>query len=171
MKRTISGVLLLAVIIAVLILHGCGGGSDMGEIVRNDIPTSGVLSALQKTSPGATKGAGAVRGAVHKKLLSDISCTGGNAVYIFEGPDAVPDDIDRIAAEPVDYVIVKFDSVSGQYQYRITGLDAGDYTLAFTCQAGADNPDTDNYITFSGVRPVTVLSGEEVIKNLFRSAI
>lgn len=169
MKQIISTAVLLAGTMAVLIVLGCGGSRDQGDSAVNQLSSGLTTSIREKPSAARDRGRGSIRGVVNKKLLSDSSCTGGNAVYVFEGRDVKPDDIDGISADPADYVIVKFDNVSGQYQYRMNRLRAGDYTLAFTCQAGDDNPDTDDYITFSGIRNVTVVSGQEIVQHLFRS--
>lgn len=168
MRSIISSIAFLTVTVAVLIFHGCGGSTDKGISVVNNV-SSGIISSDEEKPIILDEGQGSIRGVVHKRLLSDSSCTGGNAVYVFGGHNVIPDDIDGIIPDPVDYVIVKLDSASGQYQYRISLPRAGDYTLAFTCQAVADNPDTDNYITFSGIRNVTVSSGEEIIKHLFQT--
>jgi hypothetical protein len=169
MRSMTFTVAVLTAAMMVLMFHGCGVGSEKGGSAANQV-SSGVLSSIRENPVAATDaGKGSIRGVVNKKLLSDSSCTGGNAVYVFEGRNVKPDDIDGIGADPADYVIVKFDNVSGQYQYRTALLRAGDYTLAFTCQAGDDNPDADNYITFSGIRNVTVVSGQEIVEHLFRS--
>lgn len=170
MRKIHLTVALLTVTMAVLIVFGCGRSSQQGNSVVNEV-SSGILSSVQEMPVSGERGKGSIRGVVHEKLLSDSSCTGGNAVYVFEGRNAVPDDIDRIAADPVDYVIVKFDSASGQYHYRITRLKASDYTLAFTCQAAEDNPDTDNYISFQSIRNVTVVAGKDTIEHLFKSGV
>jgi hypothetical protein len=169
MKGIISAVTLSTVSLVVLIVHGCGSGSATGGGVVDTATSSGILSSVLAESASKDQGSGSIRGVVHKRLLGDSSCTGGNAVYVFGGHNVIPDDIDGINSDPIDYVVVKFDSTSGQYQYRISDIKAGNYTLAFTCQAVADNPDADNYIMFSGIRNVTVSSGEESIKHLFQS--
>jgi len=153
-----------------LMIFGCGGSPGAGGYAGNTEISSGLLS-FPPGGPGAEaeRGTGSISGIVHRSLLSDASCTGGNAVYLFDGHNADPDDIDGITADPVDYVIVKFDSTLGQYQYKITGLTAGDYTVAFTCQASADNPDVDNFIVFQSVRDVTVVPGRNIIQHMFRS--
>jgi hypothetical protein len=170
MKYIISTAVILTTVMAILIVHGCGGSSERGGSAVNQVSSGMLSSVVEKSAAVTDQGRGSIRGVVNKRLLSDSSCTGGNAVYVFEGRDVVPDDIDGIIADPADYVIVKFDTGSGQYQYRTDLLNAGDYTLAFTCQAGEDNPDVDNYnILFSGIRNVTVVSGRETIQHLFRS--
>ena len=65
----------------------------------------------------------------------------GNAVYIYAGLDVEPDDIDAADPEPVTTVDAVDEDNDGDYEYR-TPLAPGDYTVAFTCQAGNDLADT-----------------------------
>jgi len=65
----------------------------------------------------------------------------GNVVYVFAGSDVVPDDIDGIDPDPVATAAVEPNG-DGDYVYKIV-LSPGDYTVAFTCQAGNDDPEVD----------------------------
>jgi hypothetical protein len=65
----------------------------------------------------------------------------GNVVYVFAGADVDPDDVDGIAADPVATADVT-QNTAGDYVYR-TLLQPGAYTVAFTCQASNDDPETD----------------------------
>jgi len=96
---------------------------------------------------------GSIEGTVDANLLppTDASCTSdvatgdGNVVYIFEGADVVPDDIDGIAPDPLTTADVKLNDLSGLQEYMATFLAAGEYTVAFTCQGGDDVlPDPDD---------------------------
>jgi hypothetical protein len=80
----------------------------------------------------------------------------GNEVYVYSGANVTPDDVDEVDPEPVVIVPVAQDA-AGDYVYR-TILQPGTYTIAFTCQAGNDDPEIDdsgtpNEIDF--VAPVT----------------
>jgi hypothetical protein len=89
----------------------------------------------------------------------------GNVVYVFEGGDVVPDDIDEIGTEPfatVDATLSGADPTV--YEYR-TLLPFGDYTVAFTCQGGSDLAETSetgdadpmlDTVNFIGVQNVTI---------------
>lgn len=66
----------------------------------------------------------------------------GNVVYLYAGHDVVPDDIDAVAPEPVATARVAYNT-AGDYVYS-TILSPGLYTAAFTCQAGNDDPETDD---------------------------
>jgi hypothetical protein len=62
----------------------------------------------------------------------------GNAVYVFEGFDVVPDDIDEEAdVTPLTTVTAELSEDSTGYEYA-TSLPEGNYTVAFSCQAAND---------------------------------
>jgi hypothetical protein len=65
----------------------------------------------------------------------------GNVVYVYAGSNVTPDDIDGVDPEPVATVPVA-PNATGEYVYR-TILKPGTYTIAFTCQAGNDDPETN----------------------------
>ena len=64
----------------------------------------------------------------------------GNVVYVFTGARADTDDVDG-TGDPVATVPATRNA-AGDYVYR-TLLAPGTYSVAFTCQAGNDNPDAD----------------------------
>jgi hypothetical protein len=107
---------------------------------------------------------GSISGAVSSELIEDGACTDGNAVYVFEGHNITPDDEDGFDPNPVTSAIVEFDDVQG-YTYKIAFLNAGNYTVAFTCQADNDTAKADESIAFTGPANVTVSSGMETIHN------
>ncbi len=103
--------------------------------------------------------AGSIAGSVDVALTTAASCTSGNAVYIFEGLDVTPDDVGG-TVEPVATTLV-----TDTNTYKAAFLEPGDYTVAFTCQAADDNPDTDDAIAFVGAVNVTVSAGLETPNN------
>ncbi len=113
---------------------------------------------------------GEIAGTVSGDLIDgDIGCTSGNAVYVYEGLNVIPDDVNLVDSddvEPVTSTIVKLNESTGVYQYVAAFLPAGDYTVAFTCQAGDDNPDLDDNIAFTATDNATVVAGETTIVNL-----
>lgn len=89
--------------------------------------------------------AGSVAGTVSSGLLENCA---GPAVYAFSGRGVEPDDVDQAGVEPINSAIVN--KVDGRY--AIGFLEAGDYTLAFTCDAGSDEPDqSDDDVDFKRV--------------------
>ena len=94
---------------------------------------------------------GAIAGTVDAALVP-AGCT--PAVYVFEGGGVTPDDIDGTAPEPVTTATVKLDA--GVYKYKAAFLEAGSYTVAYTCQAALDDPALDDVLVFSGTATVSV---------------
>jgi Domain of unknown function (DUF4382) len=68
----------------------------------------------------------------------------GNVVYVFEG-SVTPDDVDG-TGDPVATVEAT-PNAAGDYVYR-TLLAPGTYTVVFSCEAGNDEPEADDDITF-----------------------
>lgn len=64
----------------------------------------------------------------------------GNVVYVFAGAGVTADDIDG-TGDPVATVPATRNA-AGDYVYH-TLIAPGKYSVAFTCQAGNDDPDTD----------------------------
>lgn len=106
--------------------------------------------------------AGAIAGTVDPALVP-AGCT--PAVYVFNGAGIAPDDIDGTPADPVTTAAVKLDNGSGEYRYKAAFLEAGDYTVAYTCQAAADDPATDNALAFAGTATVTVTANAITVRN------
>lgn len=95
----------------------------------------------------------------------------GNAVYVFEGRDAVIDDVtdeetDEIGG-PLVSDIVDMNAETGAFEYHLMFLLPGSYTLAFTCSAAADGAGDSDYpapsdsgFDFDATVNVEVVSGE-----------
>lgn len=67
----------------------------------------------------------------------------GNTVYIYEGLDVVPDDVDEEGdVAPLATVDALLNDDSTGYEYS-TLLPFGDYTVAFSCQAANDGAETN----------------------------
>jgi hypothetical protein len=94
---------------------------------------------------------GAIAGTVDAALVP-AGCT--PAVYVFEGGGVTPDDIDGTAPDPVTTATVKLDA--GVYKYKAAFLEAGSYTVAYTCQAALDDPAVNDALVFSGTATVPV---------------
>jgi hypothetical protein len=88
--------------------------------------------------------------------MDDADLAVGNEVYVFAGSGVTPDDIDAVDPNPVAIAHVA-QNAAGSYVYR-TILQPGTYTIAFTCQAGNDDPEVDETGTPKALRfvaPVT----------------
>lgn len=93
---------------------------------------------------------------VNPANCSDILPDTGNAVYIFEGFDAVLDDIDNELPEPVTTALMTFNTVTGMYDYDVGFMPQGKYTVAYTCMADLDDPEANDEIIFQSPMNVTV---------------
>ena len=119
---------------------------------------------------------GFIRGSVHPSLLIDPSCSDGdidthNAVYVYAGHNTTPGDIDEDSPannEPVTTAMIQYDYSMGLYMFEAAFLAAGDYTLAFTCNADAEvldddddgddgDDNDDDALKFFGVQNVSIL--------------
>jgi hypothetical protein len=102
---------------------------------------------------------GSIEGTVASTLVP-TGCT--PQVYVFTGPNIVPDDLDAAAAPDVDPLIsvpVTQDS-SGTWRFRAAFLEAGDYATSFTCDAALDTPEGEETLAFTGTRNVTVAANQ-----------
>jgi hypothetical protein len=102
--------------------------------------------------------AGAIAGTVNAALVPG-GCT--PAVYVFEGGGVTPDDIDGTPADPVTTATVKLDG--GVYKYKAAFLEAGSYTVAYTCQAALDDPAVNDALVFSGTATVLVAAAATTV--------
>ncbi len=99
---------------------------------------------------------GRIEGSVAASLVS-AGCT--PFVYVFEGAGVTPDDMDSDPAPDVDPLVsapVTQNVTTGTWSYRVAFLEAGAYTLAFTCGGGTDRPETNETLIFGTPRNVTV---------------
>lgn len=118
---------------------------------------------------------GTIAGLVDASLLPpvDATCTSdpntgdGNVVYVFEGLDIMPDDIDGILPDPLTTADVRLND-QGNQEYSVPFLSPGDYTVAFTCQGADDvvpDPETpdlpvEDAIEFTAGINATVFDGQ-----------
>jgi hypothetical protein len=106
---------------------------------------------------------GNIAGSVDPALLpptntsctSDMNTGAGNVVYVYEGFDVIPDDIDNITPDPLTTADVRLNIDSGKQEYIAPFLAPGEYTVAFTCQGDMDTMpdevtiDVDDLIQFT----------------------
>lgn len=98
---------------------------------------------------------GAVSGTVSAALAGAAGCR--PAVYAYTGFGVTPDDAGS-ALPPYASTIVRLSSSA--FAYRIAFLPAGNYTVAFTCEAASDDPELDDDITFENAQDATVRAEE-----------
>lgn len=101
--------------------------------------------------------AGTIAGSVEAGLVTE-SCNPG--VYLFAGADVTPDDEDANEPNPLTSAMPELNNETGNYDYEIGFVTAGEYTITFTCAADTDQPESDDDIAFSNTQNVTVAAAE-----------
>jgi hypothetical protein len=103
--------------------------------------------------------AGMLSGTVDAAVIADqCGIDAKAAVYLFDAEAASPDDVDGVDPDPVSSAIVPLD---GEHAYAAAFLEAGDYRIAFTCDAADDRVDSDDAgIVFTGVTTVTISANQ-----------
>lgn len=107
---------------------------------------------------------GTLSGNVDPNFFAGGACTG--AVYVFPAGTAnVPDDEDGegFGPDPITSAIVADDGV---YNYKVSFLSEGDYLIAFTCDALADDPNVDNdntTVNFMSTATVTITANSNKV--------
>ena len=117
-----------------------------------------VLRLLDDTSVGH------IRGSVDPALLTDTSCSDTdvdthNAVYVYAGADVIVDDINQLSetdVDPVSTATIKYDAQSDRYLFEAAFLEAGDYTIAITCNSNLEDIEADDELLFFNIQNVTV---------------
>jgi len=85
---------------------------------------------------------GGISGYIAGSLVTDASCNEGLAVYVYDGLGVTPDD-EGSATTPVTSAIPTYDSLNDRFDYNLSFLSTGDYTVAVTCDADVDDPEVD----------------------------
>lgn len=108
---------------------------------------------------------GSLAGNVDSALVAS-ACSGEalGAVYVFSGADITPDDMDGDSGDPLVSVNVGIGTDSS-FAYSVAFLSPGSYTVAWTCAAADDNPDTNESLSFFGTATVSISSGQTTIYN------
>lgn len=124
----------------------------------NVVVESGAATQHDFTVPAPTTGD--IVGTVDAALVNQDGCGFESAVYVYAGSDVIADDKGS-ATPPSNVAAVTFNEIEETYEYRASELDAGDYSIAFTCQADQDAAETDDEVIFSDAANVSVVAGGE----------
>jgi len=124
-----------------------------------------VLRLVDESRIGLISGSIAAANITAAGCTGDINTGAGNAVYIYPGTVATPDDVGGAGVQPLVSGLVKFDSATATYRYTVAYLPAGPYTAAFTCQASGDDPEADNATVFSAPVSANVTAGATTTVN------
>ena len=85
---------------------------------------------------------GAIFGYIATNLVSAESCDDGLAVYAYAGADITPDD-EGSNLSPLTSTTPIYNAEDDRYDFQISFLLASEYTVAVTCDADNDDPETD----------------------------
>lgn len=87
---------------------------------------------------------GSLSGSIDSSLIN-ADCTDGAAIYVFPAGTAdAPDDEDGVDGGPDPITSAVVDTTGGVYNYKVSFLSEGDYLIAFTCDADADEAEVDD---------------------------
>lgn len=102
---------------------------------------------------------GTLTGRVDGALIAS-SCSGSatGAVYLYQGADVTPDDVDGLDAEPLASGAVTLQG-DGSYRYVIAFINPGSYTVAYTCDAVLDLPESSEVLDYAGTSNVVISTG------------
>ena len=132
----------------------------------------------------ANETVGSIEGTVASSLVMNEQCAdkidpdAGNAVYLYQGTiedlSLLGDDADTPAnpeeIAPFTTASVNFDESTQSYTYAIGFVEEGDYTLAFTCHAQVDLPESDENaedgFDFLQLQAVSVMAGQTTEANM-----
>jgi len=100
-----------------------------------------------------------------------VTCPAGDslergAVYLFQGRDVTPDDIDGAGVEPFATAPVFTSTIGGGFFYALRYLPAGDYTLAVTCIGNDEDPLANDDLEFRNVINVRLDDRETLTRDL-----
>ncbi|HEX7964752.1 MAG TPA: DUF4382 domain-containing protein [Gammaproteobacteria bacterium] len=126
----------------------------------SDFRLSPVLRMLDE------RAAGNIVGSVLPSLAAAAGCV--PVVYVYRGDVAAPAGLDSSgsAPQPVTEAPVKLETRFGTYRFTAAYLPAGFYTLAFTCDAGNDDPSLADAVSFDSVGTVQAIAGNTILTAL-----
>lgn len=123
---------------------------------------------------------GTISGIVDSTLISEActdASTNAGAVYLYSGTDTTPVDLRDDANDPVTTASVSFTDSS--YTFEFGFIEAGEYTIAYTCTQTEDDPESndlaesseDDGVYFLQSENVTVTAGEESVQSFLNPII
>lgn len=100
-----------------------------------------------------------------------VTCPSGDsliegAVYLFQGQDITPDDLDNSGVEPFATSPVFTSNNNTTFFYSLRVLPEGSYTMAVTCKGNDDDPATDEDLEFRNIVNVELDQNEVLTRDL-----
>jgi hypothetical protein len=112
----------------------------------------------------STDDAARIEGVVTVVCPLDPLLVPGEAVYLFEGTDVSPDDLDGAGVEPFATTSVTR-SATTALVYALRFLPDGEYTLALACNGYEDELGVDDDLNFRNVTNVSIDRRDVVLRN------
>lgn len=112
--------------------------------------------------------AGSISGTIAESAVTGLSCgsAAGSGVmaYVYKGSGVTPVDYYNDGAQantyqPIAASILSYDATAGEYTFEIRYLPSGNYTVAWTCEADLDQPDSSDSLNFLDKTSVSVSAG------------
>lgn len=106
---------------------------------------------------------GSISGEVdYVSINQETACGYEGAVYVYQGADVTPTDINVNDEEsgPLMAVPVRDDDMDGIHTYTAAFLTGGEYTISYTCQLDDNEADDSATMEFQGTQNVTVVAGK-----------
>lgn len=138
------------------------------DLRKSVVMPKGLKGALLKPSLRIVDNlaAGTLSGSVSSELILQEcgeEALSYGAVYVFEGDSVEPMDVQGAETDPTASALVSFDV--DHYGYEVGFLPAGSYTVAYTCDAGMDDPEAVDDLNFVGTKSIVIEADAQVILN------
>jgi len=142
---------------------------DLNKAMTNPVGQSGYFLKPRGVRLVDNTEAGHIEGLVSETLLINNQCTPLSdseiniaSIYLYEGADlaieTLADNDGSEANQPLTSTGVIFNSELITYDFEIGFVNAGDYTIAVSCDT-EDDPEADDEVTFISVQNVSVVAG------------
>lgn len=142
---------------------------DLNKAMTNPVGQAGYLLKPRGVRLVNNNEAGHIEGSVSETLLINNQCIPLSdpslsiaSVYLYEGPDLAMDTLADVDGDetnqPLASTSITFDSEQTTYNFEIGFVNAGDYTIAFSCDT-EDAPEVDDEVTFISAQNVNVVAG------------
>lgn len=153
-----------------------GSKAISGNEIRTALTANGTYT-LTCTGPGGSTNqsvtvtvvsgtAGTITGSVDS---SRINRNGVNKVYLYAGT-VTPDDYDGDSGDPMASATVAQDENACGFSYSFTNVVPGNYTIAFTNQAGNDGLGQNDTLSFIGTANI-IVGSSALSKNFLASRV
>jgi len=152
---------------------------DLNKAMTNPVGQAGYFLKPRGVRLVNNNEAGHIEGSVSETLLINNQCTPLSdpsvsiaSVYLYEGPDLAMDTLADVDGDetnqPLTSTSVTFDSEQTAYNFEIGFVNAGDYTIAVSCDT-EDVPEVDDEVTFISAQNVNVVVGNTAAQVSFEA--